>query len=118
MANKEDVVKFLADFKQKFKIFDIIFVNRDKNIQALSDLEIFPKDREKYLMGLQVENYFRGPNPDSGNPLAGDAWEFGTRVKENEVYIKIKMGMLNKKVICLSFHIAEFEIRYPFKKSK
>lgn len=44
-----------------------------------------------------------------------DYWEFGKKVNDKEVYIKINMGNTNNPVICMSFHIAEHKISYPFK---
>jgi hypothetical protein len=44
-------------------------------------------------------------------------WVFGKDVKKNEVYIKITMGFAGGSVICISFHTAEYPIRYPFKNS-
>jgi hypothetical protein len=43
-------------------------------------------------------------------------WIFGKEVKQNEVYIKLSMGILNGKAVCLSFHVAEHPLIYPFKK--
>ena len=42
-------------------------------------------------------------------------WVFGKEVKNREVYIKISMGKANEETICISFHIAEHQIMYPFK---
>ena len=35
--------------------------------------------------------------------------------KEREVYIKITLGYENGQTICISFHIAEHPLNYPFK---
>jgi hypothetical protein len=42
-------------------------------------------------------------------------WVFGKMVKKKEIYIKITIGMVNNQTICISFHIAEFDMNYPFK---
>ena len=40
---------------------------------------------------------------------------FGKDVKGREVYIKITLGYQNGQTICISFHIAEHPMNYPFK---
>jgi hypothetical protein len=40
------------------------------------------------------------------------------KVKKAEVYIKIRLGKPNGKVICVSFHPAERKMKYPFKKGE
>jgi len=42
-------------------------------------------------------------------------WVFGKNVKTREVYVKISMGRVNEKAICISFHIAEHPMSYPYK---
>jgi hypothetical protein len=114
-STKEQVESFLNDFHTKFRIFNIIFLNRNKNIQALFDLEITAEDRLEFIKNLKPENYFNGPNLDAYDPDSPPNWEFGMIIKDYEVYIKINTGKPNKSVMCISFHIAEQEIIYPFK---
>lgn len=96
------------------KVFDVIFLNRHKNLQALIDLEITQVARRETLNALTVEDYFRGPTKDVDHGPA--LWEFGRSLKQKEVYIKITIGVMSKPVICISFHIAEWAIAYPYKK--
>jgi len=42
-------------------------------------------------------------------------WVFGKTVKNKEIYIKISLGKENTNAICISFHIAEYDLTYPFK---
>ena len=42
-------------------------------------------------------------------------WVFGKDVKEREIYIKIMLGCADSQTICISFHIAEYPLSYPFK---
>lgn len=44
-----------------------------------------------------------------------DMWVFGREIKNKEIYIKISMGFEGSQVICISFHIAEFTMKYPYK---
>jgi hypothetical protein len=48
------------------EIFDVVFLNRDKNLQALIDLEITRISRKEILKELKVEDYFRGPSKRCG----------------------------------------------------
>ena len=41
-------------------------------------------------------------------------WIFGKRIEGKEVYIKITLGGYNKETFCISFHIAEHKMSYPF----
>lgn len=105
---------FLLEFRQKKKIFGILFRDdRGKNQQTLLDLEISPKEREKVLDNLSVKDYVRGPLEDMLNK-GPEMWEFGKKVKGQDVYIKITMGFTNSRVICISFHIAEYPLTYLF----
>lgn len=112
-VTEEEVEQFLREFKQKLEIFDIVFLNREKNLQALLDLEIVRASRKEYLKALTTKDYFNGPFPDQFGGRA--LWEFGKKIKGKEVYIKVTPGTVNKPVICISFHLAEYKIKYPFK---
>ena len=88
--------------------------DRGKNAQALADLELRPIEREKILEDLKVVDYAEGPLEDTLYKKS-DMWVFGKEIKKNEVYIKISMGYGEGGVLCISFHIAEYKMSYPFK---
>jgi hypothetical protein len=114
MATKQEVDKFLRDFKEKMKFWDVVFRDdRGKNFDTLSELELRPLDRKKILSNLKTSDYSEGPLKDSLNG-GTDMWVFGKEVKSNEVYIKISFGCDGASVICISFHISEFKMHYPF----
>ena len=118
MIKRDDVEKFLKDFKTKLNIWGIVFRDdRGKNTQTLLDLEITPAKRIEIINKLEINDYSQGPVEEK---LYGgiDMWVFGKNVKEKEVYIKITMGLAGNKVICISFHTAEYNINYPFKNKK
>lgn len=107
--------EFLSDFQQKMKTWGVLFRDdRGKNLQALANLEIRPKERRKILESLKAEDYYQGPIPDK---LLGGSkmWVFGKHWREFEIYIKITMGASGTSVICISFHEAEFPMEYPLK---
>lgn len=115
MATKEEVKTFLNDFKIKYKVFDIIFRDqRDKNISTLLQLDISPLKRREIIESINTDDYSEGPLDDSLYGIAS-MWVFGKKLKDQEIYIKISMGQSNSRVICISFHVAERRMKYPFK---
>jgi hypothetical protein len=115
ISTKDEVSSFLSAFQVKLKCFDIIFRdNRGKNMQALLDLEITPNRRREIIAELNPEDYSEGPTPDELYHI-NDLWVFGKSEKEQEIYIKISMGVPNSSAICISFHISERPMSYPYK---
>lgn len=115
MATKSEVQQFLREFKTKKKIFQIVFRDdREKNVNTLAALEIMPKQRGETLDELVWKDYSEGPIEDAMNRIA-DLWVFGKTIKNREIYIKISLGSENNPVICISFHLAEHPMSYPFK---
>jgi len=114
--NKEtEVASFLKNFKEKMKIWDVLFRDdRGKNTQAMLDLELRPIERKNILEKLDTKNYSEGPIEEELYRGA-DMWIFGEIIKKKEVYIKITMGAKNSGVICISFHLAEYKMNYPLK---
>lgn len=115
MAKKDEVGRFLKNFRVKMEIYDILFLDdRGKNQQTLHDLELTPNMRRQYISTLKVEDYSEGPIEDNMRGIL-PMWVFGKTIKGKEVYIKISMGKKNLSTICISFHISEHPINYPFK---
>lgn len=118
MIKKGEVESFLNQFHHKLKIFNIIFRDdRGKNMQTLAMLEITPGYRETIIKEIKVDDYSQGPIVDTLNHM-GDMWVFGKDIKGQEVYIKISLGKENCQTICISFHISEYKMKYPFKEKK
>ena len=114
MATKDEVQLFLNQMKEKIRVFGILYRDdRGKNLQTLIDLEITPKYRNNVIIDLEVEDYSDGPIVDSLNKC-GEMWVFGKDVKDREVYIKISL-VKGTNALCISFHIAEYPMKYPFK---
>jgi hypothetical protein len=116
MATELEVELFLKNLKEKIQFFDLVFRNRDKNQQAIFDLEITPNQRLQFILNLKIEEYYAGPKQDTYDLTKPDYYEFGVLVNDTEVYVKISMGLPNKPADCMSFHPAEFAITYPLKK--
>lgn len=86
----------------------------EKNKETLQQLDLVPAYREIIIKTLKVEDYVDGPVVDTLNKV-GEMWVFGKDYKQREIYIKIMLGRLNCQTICISFHIAEYPLQYPFK---
>ena len=116
MATKDEVNSFLAQFHTKANIFGIkYFGGREKNMNTLAELGITAKFRDDIVKQLSTEDFYKGPEPNVQNNL-GDMWVFGKTINSKDVYIKITLGLTNNSAVCMSFHIAERPIKYPFKK--
>ena len=115
MVSKQEVEKYLKELKTKMKIFGILFLDeRGKNSQALHDLEISLGKRKEIISTLQAEDYLEGPTEEKMRGIL-PMWVFGKEIKQNEVYIKISLGVENSNIICISFHISEHPLNYPYK---
>ena len=115
IATLAEIQKFLNDFHQKVEIFDIIILNdREKNAKTQAVLGLSPNAQRDVIKEIQVQDYSEGPITNILNAW-GDLWVFGKDVNNQEVYIKIAYGMPNRQAICVSFHLAEFPMSYPYK---
>ncbi len=115
MTPQTDIQSYLGQVKAKLGVFGVAFRKRDKNLSAFDDLNISPKQREDFLKDLKPEDYCSGPNIDKDVPGHPDYYEFGIVVNGKEVYIKLTMGLINKPIDCISFHEAEWPMKYPHK---
>lgn len=112
---KEDVQKFLDEFHSKMMVYNILYRDdREKNREALEELEIVPSYRTVVIKSLTAEDYVQGPVIDVLNKL-GEMWVFGKDIKGREVYIKIMISKAFGQTICISFHLAESPLKYPLK---
>lgn len=115
MVSEQEVEKFLKGLKVKMKVFGILFLDdRGKNQQTLHDLEISPAKRKEIIANLKTEDYSDSPLEEKMRGILR-MWIFGKEVKDKEVYIKVSMGVENNSAVCISFHIAEQPMNYPYK---
>lgn len=112
ISSKSDVEAFLKQFKPKFDVWGIIFLERDKNNEALKMLGIVPKAREEIIRNIEVTDYVE---TITNTLYLGDMWVFGKDYDGTELYIKISLGKPSCKTICISFHIAEYPLNYALK---
>jgi len=117
MSEKElTVLTFLKEFKRlmsqrKYRIISC----RPKNMNTLTILGITETQRDKHIENIIKDDYSFGPTPDHDRP--GNIWVFGKEINGYELYIKLKINTQTdgKKALCISFHIAERPLDYPFK---
>lgn len=111
------VVNFLIEFKRIItEGRGLDFIPRLKNNETILDLGLTVANVKSIILSLTVINYSSGPKADKeGN---GDIWVFGHHIGEKEIYIKLKMAQVGIKKIakCISFHVAEFPLRYPYRR--
>ncbi len=113
--DKEAVLRFLKELKVKINVWGIIYLDeRSKNTQTLLDLELRPQERTKIIKELTAKDFLEGPLPEKFFGIS-EMWVFGKEIKGSEVYIKITLGNKNNSAVCISFHIAEYPMNYPFK---
>jgi hypothetical protein len=110
-----EVADFLCRFHERRQHSGLVFIEREKNLQTLLDLEISPEQREAIFMQLSPADYCKGPKPDTVQQ-GSEYWEFGTWHKGRELYLKLSLGATaDSPAICLSFHPAERTMRYTYK---
>jgi hypothetical protein len=116
VLKRTEIRDFLVEFKgimSKGRGLDI--VNRRENIDTLAKKGLTKKNLIEEIMTLSVENYCQGPEPDRDKP--GNIWVFGKQIDTEEIYIKLKIAQVGKEKIakCISFHIADFPLCYPYR---
>ena len=117
MITIEEVRAFLGQFNIKAQVYGIRFRDdRPKNRRALAELDITPLQREMIVKSIREQDYVEGPVIDVLNKER-EMWVFGRDVKGREVYIKITLGYEGGQTICISFHLAEHPLAYPFKQA-
>jgi hypothetical protein len=116
LASRLEVEQFLAEFYTKYSIFSIALPARTnpKNTETLLRLDITITKLKEIIESLQVSDYVGGPMDDTLYGIA-KIWVFGRTYKSCELYIKISLGRPNSSVLCISFHIAQHPLIYPFK---
>lgn len=92
-------------------------IPRPKNNQTIMELGLTKHNITRILLELTVADYIRGPEQDRDKP--GELWVFGKQVAQKEIYIKLKIAQIGVKRIakCISFHVAEYSLCYPNKRS-
>ena len=126
-SEKKAVEAFLKELKEVLedKDFDIdnnLIMIKSKKDQieystnyAMTDLEYDSSDIVERLEELTIDEYSETlfDKDDDKPPLL---FVFGKDINSRLVYIKLKIkGETTKKVLCLSFHYAKYDMKFPYK---
>lgn len=128
VLSKGEVASFLSQMKGILKAdtFNIdshfrLIKNSKEEIEystpyTLIDLEYDVFDVVNELKSLEVSNYSES-KLDRDDPNPPILLVFGKVINNREIYIKIKCRDINDigQVICVSFHYAKWEMKYPYK---
>jgi hypothetical protein len=122
-ATIEQVEVFLDEFREKAKVYGIQYNNeKEENLQTLFDLELFSRKRDEYIINLKPQDYYQGPDVNLDSPEDGNVWMFGIGIKKPgkrkriPIYIKIYITRIaGAPNYCISFHIAKFNMIFPYK---
>lgn len=92
-------------------------VDREKNLQALIDLNMTKAERLAVFLGISANDYVGGPEADLDAERGGMVWVFGTEYEGIEIYVKLKLDIFGRTKVakCISFHKADYKMSYPFK---
>jgi len=115
MAKKEEIERFLIEFKQKISFWGLVLrSDRSNNFLTMAELELTTAKIKIILNELTSLDYTQGPEKDTLYKMT-DMWMFGKEIKNREVYIKITFGLPGQEAVCISFHFSEHPLVYPFK---
>jgi len=114
-TQKDAVAEFLKDAKSLIADGKFYIARRLINLQDIVDICLTFDGCKQELLSLSVEDYSSGPEPDRDYP--GEIWVFGRQILDHEVYIKLKIDRTEKyeQATCISFHIAKYPLKYPYK---
>lgn len=96
----------------------IIAERRDSYVTSLAKAGILSDQVKDYILKLTYKNYFNGPEDDKDLRFtSGECLFFGCVINGYEFYIKLKLikNEDDETCICISFHIADKPIKYPYK---
>lgn len=70
--------------------------------------------REEIIHSLEVDDYSEGPINETQQG-GTEMWVFGKIIENQTIYIKLTISKLSKQAICISFHKAEFVMKFPLR---
>jgi len=119
VCNKNDVSKFLSGMTSILESGDedtsLYIVKEtkpdDKTYKFMVEHNITRRVIYEELLKLDITNYSYTDYDDNPRFTGEQIWVFGQMFGTYEVYIKLK---LRGKVVCLSFHEKEFDLKYPY----
>lgn len=110
-ATRDEVVSFLLEVKYLVASGKWEVVDRVKNLQGIMACGMLPSDIPAVIQSLTPAQYVEGPLPDHQGRRV-NWWVFGAADRETEIYVKL--GVMGRRALVLSFHPAERPLVYPF----
>ncbi len=122
MATRSEVRDFLREVSAAVELGHCKPRSRPKDMRALIELKMTPKQRWEAIQRLTADNYSTGPEPDDTD-RSKDVWVFGYEQEGKEVYIKLRLAQdprrrTVKNLFVWSFHRAEHAMKYPLRGDK
>jgi len=111
-SHRRGVVNFLSRFKAFASKNGVVVFQRQDYKETLTELAIHPSQAKEMILGLTVENYYKGLGP--GERDGEEVCELGLVDNGRGLYIKLIIDNTHKRAICCSFHFPKREIEYPF----
>lgn len=113
-TGKESIREFLEALKEILGSGGRFFVvPREKNKISLLALGLTYANCKQELLSLNELDYCSGPDVDP--EAKGDVWVFGKEIEGRSVYIKVRVTKEPPAVTCISFHEAEYRLKYIYK---
>lgn len=107
---KRLIQQYLIKVKEIVIKNGIEFIERDKNLNFMTNLGLTINDVKECILSLTPSNYLSGPSKDHDSRRREDVFEYLITYKDKELYLKIKIVQLDNKEIvrCISFHEREY----------
>ncbi len=100
--NEDEVSQFLSVFHRQREVYGIVFYHPDQNFQALLDMEVSPKDRERLIDKVERDDFYDKKNDCHHTCIT--CWRFRTKLKAKEIHIIISLGLPEEPVRCYGFY--------------
>ncbi|MGB9781867.1 MAG: hypothetical protein ACPLSY_04040 [Moorellaceae bacterium] len=119
ICKEDEVEEFLSNIKRLLAsgnwLENLVIVKEnkkgDKTHRFMSEKNITRRMVAQELLRLDITNYSHTDYDDNPKFQGELVWIFGTVYGSEEIYIKLK---IREKVICLSFHEADYDLNYPY----
>jgi hypothetical protein len=112
----DEITEFLKQAKLLISRGNRQFQERKKNRDSIGAMGLTIEQAWTEMLRLTYRDYVDGPVLDDNPRYAAMGhcwWIFGLRVEDLTVYVKLRISA-SKVVVCLSFHEAQFPIKFPY----
>ena len=116
MTTKNEVDDYLRRVRKLVDAGNALLIGRPKNLDALVDMGMSKVAVIRQVASLSATDYCSGPDADKDRE-GQYCWVFGREIGNVDVYIKLVIEDLaggRQRLKVLSFHQAEWAMRYPF----